>query len=115
MPDKPDAKPHRGHLPKRKVVTNAEDETQIEAVRDSEADRARDLEWILSTVRGRRWIYDFVHGPTCHVRAQSFYPGDAASTGMNEGARMVGENLLEEIRSKHFERWLQMMSENHGD
>lgn len=110
-----DKAPGRGHLPRKKVVTNSMDEAQIEAVRDSEADRGLDMQWILSTPRGRRWLYDFIHGPACHVRSQSFYPGDPASTGMNEGARMVGENLLEEIRSQHFERWLQMMSENHGD
>lgn len=97
------------------IVKNAEDEGEIEKVRDAMKDRERDLEWILSTPRGRRWLYDLIHGPMCHVRSQSFFPGDPASTGMNEGARMVGENLLEEIRSKHFDSWLRMMKENHGD
>jgi len=115
LSEKQDRKPARTHLPKRKVVTNAEDADQIEAVRDSNADRERDLEWILSTPRGRRWIYDLIHGYRCHVRQPVLVPGDVGATGLNEGARMVGENLLEEIRAKHFERWMQMMSENHGD
>jgi hypothetical protein len=102
-------------LPKKSYISNLEDEDQADKVRDEAKDREQDLEFILSSARGRRWIYDLIHGPLCHVRSQSFYPGDPASTGMNEGARMVGENLLEEIRGQHFDRWLQMMSENHGD
>lgn len=116
MPDeKKDRAPASRQLPKRKVVWDAESEDQIDAVKDSMADRERDLEWILSTARGRRWLYDLIHGYRCHVRQASLVPGDLSSTGLNEGARMVGENIMEEIRGKHFERWLQMMEENHGD
>ncbi len=104
----------RPTLPTKKFISNLEDEEQAKELKDDIADREGDLEFILSTPRGRRWVYDLIHG-TCHVRSQSFFPGDPASTGLNEGARMVGENLLEEIRSQHFSRWLEMMAENHGE
>ena len=97
----------------RKVVYDASNEAQVKAAEKDSEDREKDLAWILSSPRGRRWVYDLVH-EKAHVRSLSFVPRDTHATAFNEGARSVGEALLEEVRSNHFGAFKQMMEENHG-
>jgi len=96
----------------RKVVYDASDEAQVKAAERDSEDREKDLSYILKEPRGRRWLYDLVFG-TCHMHSLSMVPRDTHSTAFNEGARSVGESVLEEIRTKHFGAFMQMMEENH--
>jgi len=95
----------------RSIILDSTDELQIKKAMDGEADRAKDLEFILSQPRGRRWVYDLLHD-WCHVGRLSHVPNDTHSTAFNEGARSVGERLLEELRSKHHALWITMLEEN---
>ena len=96
------------------VVHDSSNPEQVKKAQKAEEDAKRDLEYILKEPRGRRWIYTFIHS-TCHASQTSFVPGQPESTAYNEGARSIGEALLEEIRQNHFRMWAAMMAENHGD
>lgn len=97
----------------RKVVYDAKDKAQVDAAEKDAEDREKDLQWILSSPRGRRWIYDLIHH-TCHTASLSFCQEGTHSTAFNEGARSVGEALLEEVRSRHFAAFIKMMEEHHA-
>ena len=96
----------------RKVVYDSSDVAQIQAAEKDQADREGDLKWIMSSPRGRRWMYDMVH-QQCHIASPSHFPGDTHTTAFNEGARAVGEAVLEEIRTSHFPAFMKMMEEQH--
>lgn len=98
----------------KKVVWNSSDEKQVAAAQQGEADLDRDIDFILSSERGRRWLYGMIFD-TCHVSRMSYVPRDTHSSAFNEGARSVGERLLEEVRTRDFSKYMLMMSENHGD
>jgi hypothetical protein len=97
----------------RKVVWDASDEAQVAAVEAQEKDRERDLQWILSSDRGRRWIYSLCY-ENCHVDAPSFCGDDTHGTAFNEGGRAIGAALLETVRNKHFSAFIKMIEENYG-
>lgn len=96
------------------VVENSSNPGDIQKADDQEKDRARDLEFILSKPRGRRWLHEVVFGKS-HVNLSSHIPGCSDSTAFNEGARSVGAAVLEDIRSAHPEFYLKMLEENHFD
>lgn len=96
----------------RKVVYDSSDDAQVKKAEEIEKDLELDLAYIVKEPRGRRWIYGMIFD-TCHVSRLSHTPGDTHSTAFNEGARAVGELLLEELRSKHFAAFIQMLEENH--
>ena len=96
------------------VITNSSDKGQIDKAEDQEKDRARDFEWVLSSGRGRRWVYEQIY-TVAHVSGGSHVPGCSDSTAYNEGARSIGEALLEDIRSNHPRQFLKMHEENHFD
>lgn len=98
----------------RRVVTNSADEAQIERATDWQKDVERDLDAILATKRGRRFLRMFIF-ETCHIDRRSHVPGDPESTAFNEGARMVGQDLLERIKERDFARYLDMISEGQED
>lgn len=93
------------------VVTNSSDELQIKAAMDGEKDREKDIQFLLSQPRGRRWLHGLIYDK-CHVGSLSHVPRDTHSTAFNEGARSVGEALQEEIRSNHHALYLKMLEEN---
>ena len=95
----------------RPVVTNSNDEVQIKKAEDGEKDRARDLAFILSSPRGRRWLYELIFSRS-HVNRLSHVPRDTHSTAFNEGARSVGESVLETIRHEHHAAFITMLEEN---
>lgn len=97
----------------RKVVYDSSNEAQVRAAEKDGEDREKDLAFLLKEPRGRRWLYDLIHDKA-HLRGLSFVPGDTHATAFNEGARSVGEAVLEEIRTRHFGAFKQMMEENHG-
>jgi len=96
------------------VITDSSDEAQISKAEDQEKDRERDLEWILSSMRGRRWMYELIY-TKAHVNGGSHVPGCSDSTAYNEGGRAVGNDILENIRMKHPRQFLKMLEENHFD
>lgn len=96
----------------RKVVYDSSDEAQIKAAEKAEEDRAKDLQWILSSPRGRRWVYDLCHDK-CHIERASYCGPDTHGTSFNEGGRAIGSALLDEVRNAHFGAFMKMMEENH--
>lgn len=97
---------------RRKVVYDASDEAQVKKAEEIEKDRERDLSYIVKEPRGRRWLYELIFD-ACHVSRPSHTPSDTHSTAFNEGARAVGERVLEELRTRHFSAFIQMLEENH--
>lgn len=95
----------------REIIRDSNDEIAIKKVIDGEKDRERDLAFLLGAPRGRRWLHDLIY-IKCHVGQLSHVPRDTHSTAFNEGARSVGEALLEEIRSNHHALYLKMLEEN---
>lgn len=96
------------------VVKDSTDPGQIQKAVDQEEDRKHDIEHILSSERGRRWFYEIAYS-RCHVSASSHVPNCTDSTAFNEGARSVGESLVEEARANCPSLFIQMLQENHFD
>jgi|TARA_R110000796_G_scaffold35622_1_gene91390 hypothetical protein len=96
----------------RKVVYDSSDEGQVRAAEKDEADRDKDLQWILSSPRGRRWIYDLCYGK-CHIERASFCGTDTHGTSFNEGGRAIGSALMDDVRTAYFGAFMKMMEENH--
>lgn len=88
-------------------------------VSDAEKQQAeldKDLVEVMSTSRGRRWMYDLIYGADgCHMLSNSF-TGDGPSTEFNEGSRQVGVKLHQDILSKCGNAtYLTMLKENMED
>jgi len=98
-------------IPKQ-VVYDSSDPDQIQRATDLDKDRDRDLTEIMKLPRGRRWMYDLIYRD-CHVSSISHYPNDTHTTAYNEGARAVGNKVLEELRTNHFSAFLTMLEEHH--
>lgn len=96
------------------VVHDSSDEAQIKRALDWQKDRDRDLDAILASPRGRRFLHEVIFD-LCHVEARSHVPGDPESSAFNEGARMVGQILLERIRERDFDAFVLMLSEARAD
>ena len=96
----------------RHVVRDSSDEAQVKKAEANEEDENRDLDYILKEPRGRRWLYQLIHG-TCHVEFRSHVPGDHDSTSFNEGARSVGQTVLDQIKSHSSQHYMLMLAENH--
>lgn len=95
---------------KKHVVQNSSDEVQIAKAADWQDDRDRDLDYILQSPRGRRWLHTLIM-ETCHVEQRSHVPGDPDSTAFNEGGRMVGQTLLDQVRDRDYGLYLTMLEE----
>lgn len=96
----------------RHVVHDNSDPDQVQKAIDLDKDRDRDLQEIMKLPRGRRWMYDLIYRD-CHVDRISHYPSDTHTTAYNEGARAVGQKLLEDLRSKNFGAFITMLEEHH--
>jgi hypothetical protein len=94
------------------MTYDASDPAQVAKAQKDEADRQRDLDYILREPRGRRFLYGLIYD-TCHVGRLSHIPGDSDTTAFNEGARAVGEALLEQIRTQAKAKYMLMLEENH--
>ena len=93
---------------------DASDPEQVKKAQELEADRLKDLEFLMQQPRGRRWLHDFIHG-SCHMNDPSFVPGDPTCTSFNEGARSVGSALNERLKALSPKLYLKMLEENHFD
>tara|TARA_R110002020_G_scaffold352176_3_gene565304 strand:- start:84 stop:389 length:306 start_codon:yes stop_codon:yes gene_type:complete len=72
----------------------------------------KDIEFILSKDRGRRWLYNLIWGQG-HIASPSHMPGDVHGTAFNEGARSFGVAVHEEIRKASPKMYMKMLEENH--
>jgi hypothetical protein len=96
------------------VVQNSADPEQIAKAADWQEDVARDLDYILQSPRGRRWLYTLIYD-TCHIERRSHVPGDPDSTAFNEGGRMVGQALLDQVKARDYGAYIKMMEEAGGE
>lgn len=96
------------------MTYDASDPVQVAKAQKHEEDLAKDLDYILKEPRGRRFLYGLIFD-TCHVNRLSHIPGDSDSTSFNEGARSVGEALLEQLRTQAKAKYILMLQENHFD
>jgi len=94
------------------VVTDSSDPEQVRLAKQQQEDEDKDLMWVMSQPRGRRFIYQMIH-ETCHVDAISHVPGDTHGTAFNEGARAVGLALEAHIRNISPKQYVLMQEENH--
>ena len=83
------------------------------AERESE-DEAKDLDFIVSQPRGRRWLYRLIFSAG-HMARPSYVPSSFDATAFNEGARSIGSSIHEELRSANPSAYLKMLEENHFD
>tara|TARA_R110002096_G_scaffold58166_3_gene146824 strand:- start:1571 stop:1864 length:294 start_codon:yes stop_codon:yes gene_type:complete len=91
------------------------DASNPEHVRKAELkqeDEGKDIEFVLSKDRGRRWLYNLIWIDG-HISSPSHVPGDVNSTAFNEGARSLGVALHEQIRVASPKMYLKMLEENH--
>lgn len=95
----------------RRVLYDASDPDHVEEAANAEADLDKDLTFILSEPRGRRWLYHHLH-TVCHVDRISHVPTDPHTSAFNEGGRAVGLALQEEIRRVQPDKYLLMLKEN---
>jgi hypothetical protein len=96
------------------VVTDSSNPEQIKKAADWQEDKARDLDYILQSKRGRRWLYGVIFDD-CHAELRSHVPGDAESTAFNEGVRGVGIEILHRIKDRNFALYLAMLKEAEED
>ena len=75
-----------------------------------EDDKLRDLDWVVSSVRGRRWVYNLLH-ETCHLMQNSL-TSDPVFTASNEGARAVGLAVRQQLLNRSADTYRQMLMEN---
>lgn len=96
------------HGPK---IADTSDKDQVAAAEKHEQGVTLDIGFVMSQPRGRRWLHSLIYDK-CHVGRLSHVPRDTHSTAFNEGARSVGEALLEELRSAHHALYITMLEEN---
>ena len=97
------------------MTTPLYDANNPEHVRKAELhqeDVDKDIEFILSKERGRRWLYGLIWGQG-HIDLPSHVPGDVTSTAFNEGARSLGVSLHEQVRVASPKMYMKMLEENH--
>jgi hypothetical protein len=95
------------------VVHNSSDPNQIANAQDWQEDRDRDLDYIIQSPRGRRWLHSLIHD-YCNVERRSHVPGDHDSTAFNEGARSVGLALVDQIKNRDYGKYIEMLKEADG-
>ena len=94
------------------MTYDSSDAEQIAKAERDQADRDKDIDFVLSQPRGRRFLYGLIFD-TCHSDRLSYVPGDADATAFNEGARAVGAATLDLIRTQSKSKYMLMLTENH--
>jgi|TARA_R110000824_G_scaffold214694_4_gene400900 hypothetical protein len=96
------------------MIYDASDPEHIAKALAYQEDAGKDLDSIVAHPRGRRWCYNLMF-TAGHLMSPSFVPGSFDSTAFNEGARSVGNQLHEQLRSQHSAAYMKMLEENHFD
>tara|TARA_R110002072_G_scaffold166058_1_gene319274 strand:+ start:1630 stop:1923 length:294 start_codon:yes stop_codon:yes gene_type:complete len=94
------------------MTYDASNPEQVAKARREEEDAQKDIDFIVSEPRGRRWVYTLMHQHS-HINSPSFVPGSPEATAFNEGARSVGTTLHEQLRSRSPTAYMKMLEENH--
>jgi hypothetical protein len=80
---------------------------------DLETDRIKqaklDLQWVMSTKTGRRWMHKLLE--RCGVEAEIFST-NGSTMAHSAGRRSVGLELLGDLRSCVRDRYIEMLREN---
>lgn len=93
------------------MTYDASDPQQVAKAKRQEEDRDKDIMFVMSEPRGRRFLFNLIHD-NCHVDRVSLVPGDISSTGFNEGARSIGAHLVDRIRAATPTGYMKMLGEN---
>ena len=96
------------------MTYDASNPDDVRRAKEEESDRERDLAWIMSKPRGRRWLYTMIFD-RCHARNISHVAGDAMSTAFNEGARAIGVSLEQDMMDTDIKLYMTMLLENRGE
>lgn len=94
------------------MTYDASDPQQVARAQRDQDDRAKDIDFIASQPRGRRWLYALMFDHS-HINALSLVPDSFSATAFNEGARSVGSRLHEQLRSTSPAAYMKMLEENH--
>ena len=96
------------------MTYDASDPEQVAMAQRADDDLQKDIDFIVSAPRGRRWLYTLIFAHS-HANSPSFVPGSFDSTAFNEGARSVGLRLSEQVRDRSPSAYMKMLEENHFD
>ena len=77
------------------------------------ADESKDLEWIMSQPRGRRWMHELIFN-TCHLERPSHVPADPDSTAFNEGSRAIAIQLVADLKVDYMGQYIKMLEEQNN-
>lgn len=96
----------------KSFVKNAADPRQVKDAKIKERfakeDEIKDLLWVLSDVRGRRFVW-WLLTPTNEL---SFVSGKPDTTAFNEGCRNEANKLLSKVMDAKPEAYIEMMMEH---
>ncbi len=101
-------------MPSKFVVKDSSNVTEVTKAQRESEDRDRDISFIMSTERGRRWVYELIFGK-CHMLANSHVPNSSESTAYNEGVRNLGIQIHNEAKQAGPVQYMKMLEENHFD
>ncbi len=96
------------------MTYDASDPEQVAKAQRDDDDLQKDIDFIMSAPRGRRWLYKLIFDHS-HINSPSFVPESYSSTAFNEGARSVGTTLHEQLRGHNPVAYMKMLEENHFD
>jgi hypothetical protein len=96
------------------MTYDASDPEAVAKAKKNEEDVEKDIDFIASQPRGRRWLYRLIF-EAGHMSAQSYVPNSFDATAFNEGARSIGRVIHEQIRANNPKAYLKMLEENHFD
>lgn len=95
---------------------NADDPKQVKAAKkQAEFDEALKLDVIkgvMSTIRGRQWIYDMLN--SAHIFSTTFIMGSPDGSAFAEGERNHGLRLLVDVQNAAPDLYLLMVQEAKG-
>lgn len=96
------------------MTYDASDPEQVSKAKREDDDVQKDIDFVASEPRGRRWLYCLMYQHS-HINSPSFVPDSSDATAFNEGARSVGTTLHEQLRSRNPAAYIKMLEENHFD
>ena len=96
------------------MTYDASDPQQVAKAQRVDDDLQKDINFIVSEPRGRRWLYGLMYRHS-HINSPSFVPNSFDATAFNEGARSIGTALHEQLRSRNPVAYMKMLEENHFD
>ena len=96
------------------MTYDASDPEQVAKAQSEDDDVQKDINFIVSEPRGRRWLYNLIFAHS-HINSPSFVPNSFDATALNEGARSIGTTLHEQLRGHNPVAYMRMLEENHFD